>query len=67
MVTDHTKGALAGSWILTAGLVGVLGNVTSLGAGALILAIGLLPPLIFILRGTAVAGALVRNSRGPLG
>ena len=33
------------------GLLGVLGNVTSIGAGALILGFGLLLPLILILRG----------------
>jgi hypothetical protein len=50
---DYTKGALYGAWILTAGLVGVLGDVTSMWAGALILGFGVLPPLILILRGSS--------------
>ena len=60
----YTKGALAGAWILTAGFIGVLGNVTSIGAGALILGFGLLPPLILILRRNT---APVHDSRGPRG
>ena len=56
ILSHHSKAALAGVWILTAGLMGVMGNVTSMGAGALLLGLGLLPPLIIILRGTAVAG-----------
>jgi hypothetical protein len=51
MGLDYRKGALAAGWILTAGLIGVLGNVTSLGAGALIFGFGLLPPLVLVLRG----------------
>ena len=50
----HAKAALAGAWILTAGLIGVLGNVTSMGAGALILGFGLLPPLLLIPRRSTV-------------
>lgn len=53
---QYTRGALAGAWILTAGFIGVLGNVTSIAAGALILGFGLLPPLILILRGRTAAG-----------
>jgi hypothetical protein len=56
MLSHHSKAALAGVWILAAGLVGVMGNVTSMSVGALILGFGLLPPLILILRGNAVAG-----------
>ena len=53
-MTTHSKAALAGAWVLTAGLIGVLGNVTSIGAGALILGFGLLPPLLLIPRGNPV-------------
>ena len=60
----HAKAALAGAWILTAGLIGVLGNVTSFRAGALILGFGLLPPLILVLRGSAAVP--VHHRRGPL-
>ena len=64
MLSPQSKAALAGTWILVAGLIGVLGNVTSMGAGALILGFGLVPPLVLmLLRGTPVP---VRN-RGPLG
>jgi len=56
MLSHHSKAALAGVWILAAGLIGVMGNVTSMSVGALILGVGLLPPLIIILRGNAVAG-----------
>jgi len=56
ILSHHSKAALAGIWILAAGLIGVMGNVTSMGAGALLLGFGLLPPLIIILRGNAVAG-----------
>jgi hypothetical protein len=64
MLSHHTKAALAGAWILTAGLIGVMGNVTSIGAGAMILGLGLVPPLVLmLLRGTPVP---VHNRR-PLG
>jgi hypothetical protein len=64
MMSLHAKAALAGGWILLAGLIGVLGNVTSMGAGALILGFGLVPPVVLmLLRRTPVP---VRN-RGPLG
>jgi hypothetical protein len=56
ILSHHSKTALAGVWILAAGLIGVMGNVTSMGAGALILGFGLLPPLLIILRGNAAAG-----------
>jgi membrane-bound ClpP family serine protease len=55
MLSHHTKAALAGAWILTAGLIGVMGNVTSIGAGAVILGFGLVPPLVLmLLHGTPV-------------
>ena len=64
MLSPHAKVALVGAWILTAGLIGVLGNVTSMGAGALILGFGLVPPVVLmVLRRAPVP---VRN-RGPLG
>jgi hypothetical protein len=55
MELEFKKCALAGAWILTAGLLGVLGNVTSIAAGVLILGFGLLLPLILILRGSTAA------------
>lgn len=61
---QYTRGVIAGAWILTAGVIGVLGNVTSIAAGALILGFGLLPPLILILRGST---APVHSGREPPG
>ena len=55
ILSHHSKAALAGAWILAAGLIGVMGNVISMGAGTLLLGFGLLPPLIIILRGNAEA------------
>jgi hypothetical protein len=62
MPLHHTKAVLAGAWVLTAGLIGVLGNVTSIGAGALILGFGLIPPLLLIPRRRTVP---VPHRRGP--
>jgi hypothetical protein len=49
MPLQHTKGVLAGAWILAAGLIGVLGDVTSMAAGAVVLGVGLVPPLLMLL------------------
>jgi hypothetical protein len=46
MLSQHMKIALAGAWIMTVGMIGVLGNVTSIAAGALVLGCGLVPPLL---------------------
>ncbi len=46
MLSQHTKVALASAWIMTAGLIGALGNMTSIAAGALVLGCGLVPPLL---------------------
>ena len=64
MLSTSTKAALAGAWILAAGIIGVLGNVTSIGAGSLILGVGLLPPLLLMPRGSPVP---VQTRRRPLG
>jgi hypothetical protein len=58
MPLQHTRGALAAAWILAAGLIGVLGNVTSMAAGALVLGVGLVPPLLMLLGRTTS----IRNS-----
>ena len=55
MELEFRKCAFAGAWILAAGLLGVLLNVTSIVAGVLILGFGLLLPLILILRGSTSA------------
>ena len=44
------NGALAATWILGAGLLGVLGNVTSIGGAAVFLGLGLVPPMFLIVR-----------------
>jgi hypothetical protein len=44
------NGAAAGTWILSAGLIGLLGNVTSVGGAALVLGVGLVPPMLLMLR-----------------
>ena len=47
-LSHSTTVAFAGTWILAAGLVGVLSNVTSLAAGVLVLGCGLVPPLLMV-------------------
>ena len=44
------NGAIAATWILAAGLMGVVGNVTSIGGGAMVLGFGLVPPILMMLR-----------------
>ena len=63
MQLEYRKGAFACAWIMTTGIVGVLGNVTSLGIWALILGCGLAPPLL-LLCWDRVA---VPHTRQPLG
>ena len=63
MELDYRKGALAGAWIMTAGIVGVLGNVTSLSAWAVILGCGLAPPLLMLCWNRVA----IRHTRQPLG
>jgi hypothetical protein len=48
-------GAAAGMWILAAGLVGLLGNVTSIGGAAVVLGFGLVPPVLLMLTWRAPA------------
>ena len=70
MVSPHTKIALAGAWIMTVGLIGVLGNVTSIAAGALVLGCGLVPPLLasrqIRIRSTCARPATTPESRPAL-
>ncbi len=67
LVRSHNmRVALAGTWIMTAGLVGVLGNVTSLAAGSLVLACGLVPPLLVLrqrrLRSRAIKSTILASA-----
>ena len=50
MQSQQTNGAMAGTWILGAGLIGLLGNVTSIGGAAMVLGFGLAPPMLLMLR-----------------
>jgi hypothetical protein len=50
MQLHQTLGALAGTWILAAGVIGVVGNVTSIGGTAMVLGFGLVPPMLMMLR-----------------
>jgi fatty acid desaturase len=49
MQFQQRNGAIAATWILAAGLVGLVGNVTSIGGVALILGFGLVPPILMML------------------
>ena len=42
--------AVAATWILASGLIGLAGNVTTIGGAALMLGFGLVPPIIIMLR-----------------
>ena len=54
---EQANGAVAATWILSAGLIGLLGNVTSLGGAAMVLGFGLVPPILLMLRwGPATSG-----------
>jgi hypothetical protein len=55
MHLEEAKAALAPIWILTAGIVGILGNVTSVRGGALVLGFGLIPPILMMLRWSPAA------------
>jgi hypothetical protein len=50
MQLQQMNGAIAATWILAAGLIGVVGNVTSIGGGAIVLGCGLVPPILMMLR-----------------
>jgi hypothetical protein len=48
MHIDYARAALAPVWIVTAGLVGLFGNVTTIQGAVLILAVGLIPPTLLM-------------------
>ncbi len=50
MQFQQLHGSLAATWILGAGLIGLLGNVTSIGGAATVLGLGLVPPMLLMLR-----------------
>jgi len=57
--------AVAATWILAAGLIGLAGNVTSPGGAALVLGFGLVPPILLMLRWRGPAMARRRYSHPP--
>ena len=50
MQFQPTNGAVAATWILAAGVLGVAGNVTSIGGGVMVLGVGLVPPILMMLQ-----------------
>jgi hypothetical protein len=50
MQLQQAYGAFGATWILTAGLIGLVGNVTSIVGGAMVLGFGLVPPMLMMLR-----------------
>jgi hypothetical protein len=50
MQSQQLYGSLAATWILGAGLIGLLGDVTSIGGAAIVLGVGLVPPMLLMLR-----------------
>lgn len=50
MQLRHTKVTVAAVWILAAGVIGVVADVTSVGAAVLVVGFGLVPPLLMLLR-----------------
>jgi hypothetical protein len=53
--------AVAATWILAAGLIGLAGNVTSIGGAVMVLGFGLVPPILMMLRWRAPALALSKR------
>ena len=54
--------ALAGTWILGAGVIGLLSNVTSVAGGATVLGVGLVPPMLLMLRWPRPVHAVVHQA-----
>jgi hypothetical protein len=60
MQLQQMNGAIAATWILAAGLMGVVGNVTSIGGGAMVLGCGLVPPILMMLMANPAQAVSVR-------
>jgi hypothetical protein len=65
MQSQQLNGALAATWILGAGVLGLLGNVTSIGGAATVLGLGLVPPMLLILRRNHSAHAVRIRQTNP--
>jgi hypothetical protein len=61
MQFQQANGALAATWILGAGLIG-LGDVTSVAGVATVLGVGLVPPMLLMLRWTRPVHAVVHQA-----
>ena len=64
MVLRQQTGALAATWILAAGLIGFIGQVTSIGGAAVVLGVGLVPPILMMLHWNMPALARSRQRHG---
>jgi len=49
MKFQQLQSSLAVTWIVCAGLIGLFGNVTSIGGVALVLGCALVPPLLLLM------------------
>jgi hypothetical protein len=49
MELQQRNGLVAAVWILASGLIGFIGNVTSIRGAALVLGFGLAPPILMML------------------
>jgi hypothetical protein len=62
MELQPRNAVVAATWIMAAGLIGLVGNVTSIGGAALVLGFGLVPPIIMMLSwSTPVPGRVSRT------
>ena len=61
MQLQQSHGALAATWIVGAGLIGLLGNVTSVGGATTVLVFGLVPPMLLMLRWSHPVEAVVHQ------
>ena len=63
MQLEQPNGALAATWILGAGLIGLLGNVTSLGSATTVLGFGLVPLMLLLLWSSRPVRAVVHPGK----
>ena len=63
MQLRQPNGAAIALWIMAAGLIGFFGGVTSLAGAALVLGVGLVPPIIVLMHWRRPARARQPNAR----
>jgi hypothetical protein len=61
MQLQQRNAVVAATWIMVAGFIGLVGNVTSIGGAAAVLGVGLVPPLIMMLHTSTVRAAVLRT------